>query len=146
MASLATLSILDRDDAPAQAPAPRITPEQRAALTHLRMSAMACRVAARTDLYEACALLSLDGEDAKRTFVDTLIKCLPNAVQRKVVWFAPGTDTLSFDEAWILRCLTSIRENDPASLNFLIKSRVSPADRRYIGYLLGQISEQFSQV
>ena len=70
MASLATLPILDRDDAPAQAPAPRITLEQRAALTHLRMSAMACRVAARTDLYEACALLSLDGEDAKRTFVD----------------------------------------------------------------------------
>ena len=46
MASLATLPILDRDDAPAQAPAPRITPEQRAALTHFRMSAMACRVAA----------------------------------------------------------------------------------------------------
>ena len=145
MASLATLPIPDRDDTPLHAPAPHVTPDQRAALTRLRLSAMACRVAARTDLYEACALLSLDGEDAKRTFVDTLVKCLPSALQRRVIWFTPGTDTLSFDESWTLRCLTCIRANDLANLNFLIKSRVSHADRRYIGYLLSQISEQFSK-
>jgi len=114
-------------------------------LNHLRLSAMGCRVAARTDLFEACALLSLEGEDAKRTFVATFVKCLPDAVHKQIKWFQPGADELSFDEAWVMRCIDSIEADDTASLTFLLRSRIAPSDRRYIGYLLGRISEQFPQ-
>jgi len=115
-------------------------------LNRLRMSAMECRVAARIDLFEACALLTLEGEDAKRTFVSTLIKCLSEAVHAPIKWYQPGASDLTFDEAWVLRCLISIEAKDTHSLEFLLRSRVSPADRRYIGYLLGRISDQFTQV
>lgn len=120
-------------------------PRYRDTLNHLRLAAMACRAAARTDLFEACALLCLDGEDAKRTFVATFVKCLSEAVHAQVKWFQPGTRELSFDEAWVVRCLISIETADTASLRFLLGSRVDISDRRYIGFLLGRISEQFRQ-
>ncbi|MBB3995153.1 hypothetical protein GGR95_002804 [Sulfitobacter undariae] len=124
----------------------RISDRSRDLLNHLRLSAMGCRVAARTDLFEACALLTLEGEDAKRTFVATLVKCLPDAVNKPIKWFQPGASELSFDEAWVMRCLASIEDNDTSSLAFLLRSRIAAPDRRYIGYLLGRISEQFPQV
>lgn len=132
----------ERDDAHALANDCR----NRIVLNRLRMSAMECRVAARTDLFEACALLTLEGEDAKRTFIATFVKCLSDAVQAPVKWYQPGTADLTFDEAWVLRCLTCISLDDTSSLAFLLRSRVSAPDRRYIGYLLGRISEQFTQV
>lgn len=118
----------------------------RDALNHLRMSALDCRVAARTDLFEACALLSLDGEDAKRTFAVTFVKCFPNAANTQIRWYRPGVAEFSFDEAWVLRCLTSIANDDESSLRFLLRSKIATNDRRYIGYLLGQISEQFARI
>jgi hypothetical protein len=128
------------------APAQQITAAERGALNHLRMAAMGCRVAARTDLFEACALLSLDGEDAKRTFVETFVKCLSGAVQKQVTWFMPSVVELSFDEAWVIRCLSCVQINDTHSLKFLLKSRVVASDRRYIGFLIGRISEQFPRI
>jgi hypothetical protein len=120
-------------------------PKYRDTLNHLRLAAMGCRAAARTDLFEACALLCLDGEDAKRTFVATFVKCLSGAVHTQIKWFQPGTRELSFDEAWVVRCLISIDDGDTGSLRFLLGSRVGISDRRYIGFLLGRISEQFRQ-
>ena len=114
-------------------------------LNHLRLAAMGCRAEARIDLFEACALLCLDGEDAKRTFVATFVKCLSKSVHAHIKWFQPGTRELSFDEAWVVRCLMSIDDGDSGSLRFLLGSRVDKSDRRYIGFLLGRISEQFRQ-
>ncbi|MGB3245758.1 MAG: hypothetical protein WBB25_14585 [Sulfitobacter sp.] len=145
MVPLPSLPLIEKRGFIDPAPAQQITAKQREVLNHFRLAAMACRVSARTDLFEACALLSLDGEDARRTFVDTFIKCLSGAVQRKTTWFVPGAVEVSFDEAWVMRCLSSIWNNDTSSLDFLLKSRVGVADRRYIGFLLGRISEQFSQ-
>jgi len=118
----------------------------RERLNTLRLCAMECRVAARTDLFEACALLRIDGEDAKRTFVTTFIKCFSEAVHGPVKWYRPGVIDVTFDEAWVLRCLASIEAGDHSSLEFLLRSRVAKSDRRYIGFLLGRISDQFSQV
>jgi len=115
-------------------------------LNELRLSAMKCRAAARTDIFEACALLTLDGEDGKRTFIATFVTCLPTAVQKQIKWFQPGTGEHSFDEAWVMRCINAIETGDSSSIEFLLRSRVTPHERRYIGFLLGRISEQFSQV
>ncbi len=125
------------------APAPQMTGQERSVLNSLRMAAMGCRVAARTDLFEACALLTVEGEDAKRTFVDTFVRCLSATLNKRIKWHSPGVTETSFDEAWVMRCLTSIWEEDNSSLTFLLTSRVPLADRRYIGFLLGRISEQF---
>lgn len=131
---------------PTRGPLPLFDGKAQDVLNRLRLCAMECRVAARTDLFEACALLSLEGEDAKRTFISTFIKCFSDAVHAQIKWYQPGAAELTFDEAWVLRCLASIEAKDSSSLAFLLRSRVTPADRRYIGYLLGRISDQFFQV
>ncbi|WP_260085062.1 hypothetical protein [Phaeobacter inhibens] len=115
-------------------------------LNTLRLAAMGCRAAARTDLFEACALLCVDGEDARRTYIDTFVKCLPEALPRRIKWFRPGTTEISFDEAWVLRCLSRVAAQDYDSLGFLLRSQIDPARRRYIGFLLGRISEQFPKI
>lgn len=120
-----------------------IDPRSREILTHLRMVALQCRAAARTDLFEACALLSLDGENAKRTFADTLTKCLGTALNRPITWYRPGVYELSFDEAWLMRCFEMVNSQDPSNLKFLLRSRVAPQDQRYIGFLIAQISDKF---
>ena len=145
MAALLKLSPISTRPAVVLSPAQQITSAERGVLNHLRMAAMDCRAAARTDLFEACALLSLDGENAKRTFVATFVKCLPKAAHASIKWHAPGVVEMSFDEAWVMQCLSRIADGDQDSLSFLLKSRISPADRRYIGFLLGRISEQFAQ-
>jgi hypothetical protein len=117
--------------------------KDRDVLNRLRLCAMECRVAARVDLFEACALLTLEGEDAKRRFMDTFVRCLSDAFHRPVKWYHPGAQEVTFDEAWVLRCLSSIEAGDADSLSFLLRSRVARENRRYIGYLLGRISEQF---
>lgn len=146
MVPLHKLPAFDRSPAMPLAPAQQITVQQRGLLNHLRMAAMGCRTAARTDLFEACALLTIDGEDAKRTFVETFVKCLPDAAQSQIKWFSPGVVQMSFDEAWVMRCLSCIADDNTDNLNFLLKSRIAVSDRRYIGFLLGRISEQFTQV
>lgn len=125
---------------------PQVALGQSDVLNRLRMAAMGCRAAARADLFEACALLHVQGEDAKRTFVDTFVRCLPDAISKRMLWHTPGVSALSFDEAWVMRCLACIAEDDSDSLRFLLASRVRVADRRYIGFLLGRISDQFRLV
>ncbi|MEK0165561.1 hypothetical protein VWX35_02280 [Phaeobacter sp. A36a-5a] len=122
---------------------PLLDEQEYIALNTLRLAAMGCRAAARTDLFEACALLCVDGEDARRTYVDTFVKCLPEAMPRRIKWFRPGTAEVSFDEAWVMRCLSCVSAQDYDSLGFLLRSQIDPARRRYIGFLLGRISEQF---
>lgn len=130
----------------APTPVPALEPDQYAMLSHMRMTAMECRAAARVDLFEACALLTLDGEDARRTFLSTFVKCLSDAVRKRIIWHRPGTAELSFDEAWVMRVVTAIRDEDRASLDFLLRSRVAPVDRRYIGFLLARISDRFGGI
>ncbi|MFS4583411.1 hypothetical protein [Phaeobacter sp. C3_T13_0] len=125
---------------------PAFSEQDYSILNTLRLAAMGCRVAARTDLFEACALLFVDGEDAKRTYVDTFVKCLPEALMRRIKWLRPGTTEVSFDEAWVLRCLSRISADDHDSLGFLLRSQIEPGQRRYIGFLLGHISEQFPKI
>lgn len=116
----------------------------REILTHLRIVALRCRAAARTDLFEACALLSLDGENAKQSFADTLMRCLGATLNRPTTWFRPGVSELSFDEAWLMRCFEKAATGDTANLQFLLRSRVAPHNQRYIGFLIAGISDRFA--
>ena len=133
---------------PADVPTRRhaaLTQAQMAVLNRLRRAAMGARVAARTDLFAASAALKLVGATATCGYMETFVRCLPDAMGRPVTWFVPGASEVSDDEAWAMRCLDRIAAGDEASLRFLLHTRIRAADRRNIGFLLGQIVDQRTQ-
>lgn len=126
-------------------PAEVLPGEWRGVLNALRVVALQCRFAARTDLFEACALISNKENTGQDAFAQALFKCLREAVATKPVFYQPGTVELSFDEAWLIRALIATKQGDGDSLAFLIRSRVSKIHQRHIAFLIKGISEQFSQ-
>ncbi len=130
----------------APAAAPEVHHEWRSALNSLRMIALDCRVAAQTDLFEACALLSNKQETAQDAHARALLKCLRQAVSNKPIFYRPGTKEVSFDEAWLMRALVAVKSGDTDSFMFLLRSRVPKQHQRHVAFLIKGISEQFSQV
>jgi hypothetical protein len=109
----------------------------------LRLAALACRTSARTDLFEACAVLSTTPQIAKSAYIETLTRCLAQAMGQTPTLFRPGVAEVSFDEAWLLRAAEAVQNHDSNSFTFLIRSRIPPEHRRNLGYLIGTISEHF---
>ncbi|MEJ8562162.1 hypothetical protein QTO30_13625 [Yoonia sp. GPGPB17] len=135
--------LLDVPEAPR--PAHALPGEWRGVLNALRVTALGCRTAARTDLFEACALISNKENTARDAFAQALFRCLSQAVSTKPVFFQPGTVEMSFDESWLIRALIASRTGDGDSLAFLIRSRVPKIHQRQIAFLIKGISDQFSQ-
>ena len=125
---------------------PAVLPEWRGLLNALRLIALECRVAAQTDLFMACALLSNKQDTARDAFARALLKCLRQAIHQKPVFFRSSTEEVSFDEAWLMRALVAARDSDSDSFAFLIRSRVPMLHQRNIAFLVKGIAEQFSQV
>ena len=142
MASL----LLRQDFEPAQPPAPALQDEWRGVLNALRVISLGCRVAVQTDLFKACALLSNKEDTARDAHARALLKCLRQAIQKNPVFYRPGTDQLSFDEAWLMQLLIATKAGDGDSIAFLIRSRVPAMYQRHIAFLIKGISEQFSQI
>lgn len=55
-----------------------------------------------------------------------LLKLLPIALRRQVVFHRPGAEDTTFDEEWLLSLLDSIRRKDDNSVAFALCSRVEP--------------------
>ena len=110
-------------------------------LSEIRMTALACRSAARTDIFEACALLATTRGAARDAYCQALVRCLEQALGRAPVFFRPDVVQMSFDEAWLSRLMETVRRGDEDSLAFLLRSRVGVPHRRLLGYLIGQIAE-----
>ncbi len=125
-----------------QRPAPVLPGTWRGILNALRVTALECRVAARTDIFRACALISSKQDTARDAFSQALFRCLREAISSKPVFFQPGTVELSFDEAWLMRALIASRDGDGDSLAFLIRSRVPKMYQRQISFLIKGISDQ----
>jgi len=114
----------------------QIEPELRTTLALLRVIALQCRSAARTDLFEACALLSVEGPRAPHAHATALVKGLPTALARTPRFFAPGCKEASFDEMWIIAALGAAQRDDLASFTFLVSSRIKAPHRRHVAHLL----------
>lgn len=112
-------------------------------VNHLRLVALKCRSAARVDLDQACALLLADPSDAQMRHAETLMRGFRQAVEKRPVFFRPGTVELSFDEAWLSRLFEAVERADDDSFQFLIKSRVPRWTQRNLAYLIRSISEEF---
>ncbi|MEL6609634.1 MAG: hypothetical protein AAFO93_12060 [Pseudomonadota bacterium] len=132
---------------PEYEPAPghrkRISPDARHLLNHLRVVGMGCRASARANLFEACALLTSERGMARTGYVDVLMRCLKEAIGKQPQIFSPGTESLSFDEAWLIELIEAAARGDEASFAFLLQSRVRPHARRNMTFLASQISDQF---
>ena len=115
-------------------------------INHLRLVALHCRSAARVDLDQACALLLADPADAQMRHVETLMRGFRQAVDKRPVFFRPGTVELSFDEAWLGRLFEAIEREDDDSFRFLIQSRVPRYTQRNLTFLIRSISEEFHWV
>lgn len=122
------------------------SPKSRQLLNHLRMTALECRAAARADLFEACAVLSISAPVARNAYAETLVKCLSQALDKTPVIFRPGVEEVSFDEAWLLRAAETAARKDWNSFEFLVRSRVPLSTRRNLASLILSISEQFSLI
>ena len=141
-----SLPLLHQDYA-TPAPAQGAIPDEWwGCLNTLRILALECRSAARTDLFKACALLSNKQDTARDAHARALMKCLDQAVAKRSVFYRPGVAELSFDEAWLMRAIIAANDADGDSLCFLIRSRVPVQYQRTISFLIVGISEQFSQV
>ena len=123
--------------------APDLPEDWRGALNALRVIALECRVAARDDLFLACALLSQSKPQAQDAHARALFRCLKEALGRTATFFRPGEVELSFDEAWLTRLLMASRAGDGNSVAFLIRSRVAKPHQRHVAFLIKGISEQF---
>ncbi len=126
--------------------APRIDPRARPLLNHLRVVALKCRVSARTDLFEACAMLSTDKSVARAAHAETLMKCLAQATGKRPVMFRPGAEEVSFDEAWLARMVLAAATGDTDSFEFLIRSRVPHWARRNLAFLIHAVAAEFDKV
>lgn len=126
-------------------PAP-FGPEEMNFLNHLRMVALSCRVKRRSDIFQACALISTDPQSTREAHVEALMRCLSEAMNRRPVMLRTGSAEVSFDEAWLIQLAKSLARGDTDSTAFLVGSRVVPAHRRNIRFLVGRISDCFSLV
>lgn len=124
-------------------PAVMHVPDQwRGTLNALRVVALSCRVAARTDVFRACALLSYRRSVATQAFAAALIGCLPEATGSRPVLLRPGENEVSFDEAWLIRAVMAAYQRDSDSFAFLIRSRVPRMYQRQIGFLIEGLSKE----
>lgn len=114
----------------------------RTTLNALRVVALSCRVAARDDLFQACAMLSQTKAVARDAHARALVKCLREALGKAPIFYRPGEKHMSFDEAWLLRLIAATEANDGDSVTFLIASRIPPIHRRHIAFLARGIAAQ----
>ncbi|GGG77917.1 hypothetical protein GCM10011415_28570 [Salipiger pallidus] len=133
-----------RNDAPALRS--EIAAEDRSLLEHLRVVALGCRVAARTDMFHACAVLAVDKPKAQAAHAQVLMRTLSQALGTRPRMLRPGVAELSFDERWLLALLRAVRMDDIDSLVFLMRSRVPHHAQRNLTFLIRMVSERFSRI
>ena len=115
-------------------------------LNKLRFLMVTCRAAPRLDLMSACAVLSMEGEVAARRYADTLLRTLRDVLGRAPILHAPGTEGVSFDEAWLIRMIDRIKQGDEASMAFLLCRRVPRAQRSGVGFLVRGLAREIESL
>ncbi|MEO0361646.1 MAG: hypothetical protein AAF322_11080, partial [Pseudomonadota bacterium] len=110
-------------------------PDALATLDKIRRAAARARCAAQMDVFSACALLSRDGTVAAAAFCEALLRALRSAFGRAPVFYAPGAEEISRDEAWVLRLVLCAAEGREDSVAFLTRRRLPPQSLRPILFL-----------
>ncbi|MEM1346200.1 MAG: hypothetical protein AAGI34_16680 [Pseudomonadota bacterium] len=107
-------------------------------LEHLRRCAQRCRLCPRQSCDALCLALRQTAAEADGdAFACALLRVLPEALGKRLVLHRPGSAELSFDEAWLLRLIDAAEREDADTLSFALTSRVHPALRRSVRFLVG---------
>lgn len=117
-------------------------PDAEQALNKLRLLALRCRATRRIDLFRACQMLSEDREEAGLAFAAALIRTLAQGLGRTPLFFRPGTREISFDERWLMSLISSVREGDAPSFEFLIRSRLKRHAHRPTAFLVRNLASR----
>ena len=112
----------------------------------LRVLAPACRAKARLDLFQACAMLSGDRNQAAQGFADALLRTLEQGLGRVPVLHRAGSVEMSFDECWLAALFAADARGDVDSFTFLTRARLNRVAVRQIGFLVASLSRRMAQV
>ncbi len=119
--------------------------EARRWLDALRHIGSSARLAPRREIDCVSHALRLRQETETETETETLALAFLGAVAeglgKTLKLHRPGAESINFDEAWILRLLTSIRGDDLDSASFLIASRLRDDMRCSVRMLAGPLAE-----
>ena len=118
----------------------KIQPEDSSIVEFLRVAYQLCRTKPKIDFFRACDVLKTSEEASLSAYVEALVRGLPAALQRSIIFHKPGNDELSFDEAWLLRAIQCYASCDEDSLAFLLKSRAKPESYPHLMFLISKIS------
>lgn len=98
--------------------------EANGTLNLIRITALTCRCSARSEVFEACRLLEIESHVSVGAFAEVMVRCSSQLLGRRAVFFSPGIKDVTYDEAWLMRLVVSVRSRDRDSVEFLIRSRV----------------------
>jgi len=125
---------------PAQAPVPSALPEP--ALSALRAVAARSRLDPRSDIEATCQLLRSDPGQAAEAYARALLRAVSHALGRPVRFHRPGVTAVTFDEAWVMRLLGSLRKGDLDSALFCIGSQIPRERRASVRFLAGALADR----
>ena len=130
---------------------PALEPEESDQLFNiinkLRFLMIGCRIQARISIDEACKLIQVDKKKSVRFFADSILRTLDEALGKPIIFRLPGEKSLSFDEEWLARLITSFKKEDYASIKFLLRSRVENLNKRsYIFFLIDNLSQDINSL
>ncbi|MEL6268065.1 MAG: hypothetical protein AAFR52_20920 [Pseudomonadota bacterium] len=108
----------------------------------LRTRAINTQLAPRVEPFRFCALIATAPDRGACSYVDGLLHVLPQALGRPLLVRRPGGATPSFDEAWIIGLIASMKRGDGASIQFALASRVSKPFRRPLAFILNGLSRR----
>ena len=93
-------------------------------LNRLRFLATTCRADARLDLASACSAIHVDRERSLDALATAMIRVVSEAIDGHVIFLAPGSPNMTFDEEWLTRLLDRAAQRDTVSVEFLLRRRV----------------------
>lgn len=129
---------------PASNPAPFVAaPTASPVLNFIRLVALRCRAKPNLDLFQACAVLSANRDQACKNYTEAFLRSFADATDWAPKLHRPGADELSFDERWLSGLILAVQREDTDSFRFLLESRVPPHARRSLAFLIRSIVELY---
>lgn len=114
--------------------------DEREILSRLRVVALSCRASAHSDLFATCAGVATSRTLTRPVAEQALVRGLRVSLGREPVWFRPGVEAVSFDEAWLLRLIACQHAGEWENVSFLVASRVPRVWRRETQILVAALA------
>ncbi|MEL6286496.1 MAG: hypothetical protein AAFQ18_09810 [Pseudomonadota bacterium] len=114
-------------------------------LERARRCAAQARLGRRVDGADLLDVVRCHGCPLHDETLSLLLRLLPHALKRRVVFHRPGATETTFDEDWLLRLFEAIRLNDADTISFALGSRVTPTLRPAVRTLAQQVIERLDR-